>query len=119
MKKGMALLLVLTSLFLLMGCQSRSLNSIIKNEPSIIGEVREVHEGYILIYFEDEGYPNGAECVVSLDVEYKDSVTELSVGDVVTVYHDGMIMESAPLQLHHVYAILLTEPADRSENNVS
>ena len=119
MKKGITVLLVLTCIFSLLGCQSRSLNSVIKKEPSITGQVREVHEGYILIYFADEGYPNGAECVVSLDVEYKDSVTELSVGDVVTVYHDGVIMESAPLQLHHVYAILLTEPAERSENNVS
>ena len=119
MKKLVAILLVLACLLTMAGCRKRSLNYIIQHEDHITGVVREVHERYILIYIENSGYPYGADCTVPLDVEYADSMTHFNVGDVVTVYYEGGIMESYPLQVGHVYAILLDTPADRSINNRS
>ena len=105
-------------LLALVSCVPRSMNYIIANEPSITGVVQEVHDTYILIYVETEGYPTGADCSVSLDVENKDGLySPISVGDVVTVYFDGSIAESYPLQNNTVYAITLTEPADRAQEN--
>ena len=116
MKKWIALILALVCIFSLAGC-GRSLNTIIAKEPSITGTVKEVGETSMLIYFENEGYPSGADCWVSLHVENSDGIySPILVGDEVTVYFDGSIAESYPMQIHNVYAILLTEPADRSVN---
>ena len=105
-------------LLALVSCVPRSMNYIIANEPSITGVVQEVHDTYILIYIETEGFPAGADCFVSLDVENKDGLySPISVGDMVTVYFDGNIAESYPLQINTVYAITLTEPADRAQQN--
>ncbi|MBR5559639.1 MAG: DUF3221 domain-containing protein [Oscillospiraceae bacterium] len=112
---GMVFLLICG--LVLAGC-GRTMNSIIKNEPSVTGIVKEIYTNSILIGFEQvQGYPDGAECVVSLEVENKDSVTHFSVGDKVTVFYNGMIAESAPMQINTVYAITLLEPSARSENN--
>ena len=119
MKKLLALLMTVIAVIVLTGCQNRSLNSIIKHEDHITGVVREVYDNYIMIYIEHDGYPGGAECQVTLDVEYRDSVTHFDVGDVVTVYYGGGIMETYPLRIGHVYAILLDTPAERSMNEVS
>lgn len=111
------LVLALVCGIALSGC-GRSMNSIIGREPSVTGKVKDVYENSILISFEDvQGYPNGAECTVSLDVEMKDSMTDFSIGDRVTVYFNGDIAESDPMQISTVYAITLLEPADRNENN--
>ena len=106
-----ALALVLACGAVLLGC-GRSMNSVIGSEPSVTGTVKEVYENSILIGFEEvQGYPDGAECTVSLDVEIKDSMTDFNIGDKVTVYYNG-----DPMQISTVYAITLLEPADRSEN---
>ena len=111
-----ALALVLACGAVLLGC-GRSMNSVISSEPSVTGTVKEVYENSILIGFEEvQGYPDEAECTVSLDVEIKDSMTDFSIGDKVTVYYNGDIAESDPMQISTVYAITLLEPADRSEN---
>ena len=68
----------------------------------------------ILIYIETAGYPYGADCIVSLDVENTDSYTDVSVGDEVVVYYNGEIAESDPLQIDTVYAITLKTPAERT-----
>lgn len=115
MKKWIAAVLSFVIVLSLAAC-GRSMNDVIGKEPSLTGVVREVHDSYILIYIETEGYPGGADCVVSLDVEIEDSVTHFSVGDTVNVYYDGSIAESDPLQIHTVYAIVLLEPADRAVN---
>ena len=119
MRKLLAVFMVFVSVISMAGCQKRSLNYIIKHEDHITGVVREVYDNYILIYMEHDGYPGGAECEVPLDVEYPDSVTHFNVGDVVTVYYGEGIMETYPLQVARVYAILLDTPADRSMNEVS
>lgn len=57
------------------------------------------------------------EYVVLLNVENRDRIySPIRVGDEVTVYYDGNITESYPMQINRVYAVLLIEPADRTVN---
>ena len=112
MRKYIASTLALTFMVTLAGCNNRSMNYIIENEPSITGIVKEVGDNSILIYIETDSYPNGADCDVSLDVENTDSYTDVSVGDEVVVYYNGDIAESDPLQINTVYAITLKTPAE-------
>lgn len=111
MKKLIALVLVLGCVFSLVGCNNRSMNSIIKNAASITGIVKDTADISILIENEDGQY------WVSLNFENKDSMTDFSIGDEVVVYFDGMVAESSPMQINTVYAITLKTPEDRAENN--
>ena len=82
MKKYTTIIMAVLVILGLAGCNNRSMNSIIKNEPSVTGMVTEVHDKYIQIYIENEGYPYGADCNVSLDVENKDGTySPINVGD--------------------------------------
>ena len=93
------------------------MNYIIQHEPNVSGIVKEVHDNYIQIFIQNEGYPSGADCNVSLDVENKDGLySPIQVGDEVVVYFDGGIAESYPMQINKVYAIILKEPANRNVN---
>ena len=74
MKKYTMMLLSVLIIGGLIGCNNRSMNYIIENEPSVTGIVTEVHDEYIQIYIENEGYPYGANCNVSLDVENGDGL---------------------------------------------
>ena len=113
MKKLIALVLALVCVLGLVGCNNRSMNYIIENEPSITGIIKETNDNSILIENEDGEY------WVSLNVENKDSMTNFSVGDEVVVYYDGNIAESYPMQINTVYAITLKTPADRTQNDNS
>ena len=108
MRKTIALLLALVCLLALAGCNQRSMNAIIANEPSIRGVVKDTGDRAILIENEDGAY------WVSLEVENPDSMTHFSIGDQVAVYFDGNIAESYPMQISTVYAICLLQPADRT-----
>lgn len=110
MKKLTAMVLALVCALALAGCNNRSLNYIIENEPSITGIVRDTVPNAILIENENGEY------WVSLNVENKDSMTSFNLGDEVVVYFDGMVAESYPMQINTVYAITLKTPADRAEN---
>ena len=92
MKRLAALILALIFVFGLVGCNNRNMNYIIKHEPSVTGTVEKVHDNYMIIYLKTDGYPNGARCAVSLNVENKDSY---------------------PLRINTVYAINLKAPASR------
>ena len=109
MKKLIVVLLI--CMLGLVGCNNRSMNYIIANEPNITGIVKEANEQSILIENEKGEY------WVSLNVENKDSTTHFNLGDEVVVYYNGIIAESYPMQINTVYAITLKEPADRAENN--
>ena len=113
MKKLIALVLAMVCVLGLVGCNNRSMNYIISNEPSITGIVKETNEDAILIE-NDNG-----EYWVSLNVENKDSMTSFNIGDEIVVYYDGNIAESYPMQVNTVYAITLKTPADRAENDKS
>lgn len=55
--------------------------------------------------------------MVSLNVEKSDGIySPIQVGDEVTVYYNGSIAESYPMQIVKVYAVLLKELADRTVN---
>lgn len=113
MKKLIVFALSLVCIFTLVGCNNRSMNYIIANEPNITGVVKEVNDNSILIENETGEY------WTSLNAENEDSVTHFSIGDEVVVYYDGNIAESYPMQINTVYAITLKTPADRSENEKS
>lgn len=124
MKKLTALAFALVCVLGLAGCnaKTKSMNYIIENKPSVTGIVREVHNDYVIMYSDTaDGYPNGSEWQISLNVENKDSYTDLDVGDEIVVYHDGNVMETDPLKVGTVYAITLKTIADRtqSESNPS
>ena len=110
MKKMIALVLALVCVVSLVGCNNRSMNDIIANEPNITGIVKKTTNDTFLIENETGEY------MVSLNVENKDSMTHFSIGDEVVVYYDGNIAESYPMQINTVYAITLKTPADRTEN---
>ena len=110
MKRFISLILSLTFVLVLAGCNNRSMNYIIENEPSVVGVVEEVHDDYVIMYSETaEGYPNGSRWSISLTVESKDSYADPVVG----VYYDGNVMETDPLKVGTVYAITLKTPANR------
>lgn len=113
MRKLIALVLALVCALGMVGCNNRSMNFIISNEPSITGIVNETNENAILIE-NDNG-----EYWVSLNVENKDSMTSFNIGDEVVVYYDGNVAESYPMQINKVYAITLKTPIDRTENDKS
>ena len=113
MKRFVAMLLVMACVVGFGGCGNRSMNDIIANEPSITGIVKDLGKNAILIE-NDIG-----EYWVSRNVENKDCVTEIRIGDEVVVYFDGNVAESYPMQIRTVYAITLKTPADRTENDKS
>ena len=112
MKKLIALVLALVCILTLAGCDRKSMNYIIQNEPSITGLVKDTGDNAILIENGDGEY------WVSLNVENKDSMTHFTIGDEVVVYFDGNIAESYPMQISRVYAITLRTPADRAVNDL-
>lgn len=117
MKKLITLVLALVCVLGLVGCNSKSMNYIIENKPSVTGIVEEVHDDYIIVYSETaDGYPNGSNWSISLNVENKDSYTDVVIGDEIVFYYDGMAMETDPLQVSKVYAITLKTPASRTPN---
>ena len=98
MKKLIALVLAMVCVLGLVGCNNRSMNYIISNEPSITGIVKETNEDAILIE-NDNG-----EYWVSLNVENKDSMTSFNIGDEIVVYYDGNIAESYPMQINIIHS---------------
>ena len=51
MKKLIALVLTLVCVLGLVGCNTKSMDYIIENKPSVTGMVEEVHDDYIIVYF--------------------------------------------------------------------
>lgn len=118
MKKLIALVLALVCVLGLVGCNTKSMHYIMENKPKVVGIVQEVYDDYVIMYSETaEGYPNGSNWSISLNVENTDSYTDIVVGDEIVVYYDGMAAETDPLQVSTVYAITLRTPADRAEND--
>lgn len=108
MKRKIVFTFIIVFLLALTGCNNRSMNSIIQNEPNIIGIVKTITNDAFLMENET------GEFWVSLKVENKDSMTNFSVGDEVVVYFDGNVAESCPMQINTVYAITLKTPAGAS-----
>ena len=113
MKKLITVVLLMLLVFSMAGCNNRSMNYIIQNEPNITGIVKTITNDTFLMENETGEY------WVSLKVENKDSMTHFNTGDEVVVYFDGNVAESYPMQISTVYAITLKTPADRVENEKS
>lgn len=96
---------------LLSGC-TKTIDDIIADEASIKGLVIDVNETSFLM--EDK---EGTQYVIPKEVEYRDSYGDMVNGDTVVVFNDGTLLESWPVQMHHVYAITLQKPADHSREN--
>lgn len=107
MKRWIVFILTLVCILGLVGCNNRTMNHIIENEPKITGIIKETNDRSILIQNEDGEYD------VSLNVENEDSMTHFNIGDEVVVYYDGNIAESYPMQINKVYVITLKTPVDR------
>ncbi len=115
MKKLITLVLTLACVLGLVGC-SRTMDDIIAKEPNVTGIVEEIHDNYIVMYSEKaDGYPKGSRWSISLNVENKDSSTDIVVGDEVVVYYDKIVKETYPLQVGTVYAILVKTPAEKRQ----
>ena len=111
------LILLLCCIVCLTGCNTQSMNYIIENKPSVTGIVQKVYDNYFIMYSETaEGYPYGSTWSIPLNVQNKDSYTDLVVGDEIVMYYDGSAMETDPLQVSTVYAITLKTPAQQIEN---
>ena len=113
MKKLTAVFFVMVCILALSGCNTKSMDYIIATKPSVTGTVEEVHADHVIMYSETaDGYPNGSQWSIPLEPENKDSYTDISVGDEIVVYYDGMAMETDPLRVGTVYAITLKTPAE-------
>ena len=62
MKSWIVSILALVSILGLVGCNNRTMDYIIENEPSIIGIVEEMHDNLITVYINTEDYPNEENC---------------------------------------------------------
>lgn len=62
MKSWIVSILALVCILGLVGCNNRTMDYIIENEPSIIGIVEEVHDNLITVYINTEDYPNEEKC---------------------------------------------------------
>ena len=73
MKKSIVLFLTIICVLFLTACNTKSMNYIIENKPSVTGIVEEVHDDYIIMYSETAaGYPNETRWQISLEVKNKD-----------------------------------------------
>lgn len=87
-----------------------TMNDIYK-EPNFKGIVTEVSEHSILVSVskDEDEFKSSDKISVSLNVKLKDSMTHFSVGDKVSVYYNGEIVETYPAQVKEVYAIILRD----------
>lgn len=122
MKKIISAATALIMLLSFTAC-GKSLNYVIDNMPSFDGIVTEFREDeYIVVDVDgDDPVKESYDTVtVQLDVEYSDSMTHFDVGDKVAVYYDKLYTdEDGVNRVEIVYAVLLTEPANREKENVS
>ena len=76
MKKYLLILLSIMCVLGLVGCNNRSLNYIISNEPSITGSIEEINENAVLLENESGKY------WISLNVENRDGIySPIAIGD--------------------------------------
>ena len=107
MKKWIVWCLASSLLLGLMGCGSKDAAVPYKDCPSVTGTVEAVAQDFLHLYTADHpGYPYGAQWEIPLGTAEAGPVPALKPGDTVTVYFDGNIMESDPLQVGEVYGIV-------------
>ncbi len=107
MKKVLIFTIVLV-LLCLTGCGMNMNN--VTDEPSFTGKVLAIHAGSVIVDAENIG-----QVSVTRKTTLPEGSPDVNVGDTVTVYFDGNIMETWPVQLGEVYAIVITERAPEKE----
>ena len=107
-------------LLALWGC-AKDIDDIVDHEPCVKGVVTETADGYVVIDVKEENgsYKSYPSIQVSLDVERKDSQTDLEVGDEIAVYYDGTVLETDPAKIKTVYAILEIGGGEEGEERSS
>lgn len=111
MKKLIAALLTVLCLTALTGCEDKnSTEYLLDHAATLTGTVEEVYENAILLRSAE-----GELYSVSTDVKLEYSQRFFNVWNVVTVYYDGIVAESYPMQIHTVYAISLNDIAEPTE----
>ncbi len=84
-------------------------------DNTLTGVVVQVHESSILVNGGFEAWENGGTdglYVVSLRIEGGEAAPDVAIGDEVAVVCDGMIMESAPMQLGKIYSITVVKKTE-------
>lgn len=109
MKKQYIIFFILCTLLVGVACTKKiDMDSVI-DEANFTGIVDKVDEESILVRVnEDQDERKSSDLIsVSLDMKLKDKPIDFKVGDEVRVYYDGVMLESYPAQINHVYVILL------------
>lgn len=102
MKKYISLILIITCVLCLVGCNNSSKNDVSIEEYSISGTILELNKSSALIENESGEY------WVSLIIR-DGSLPELAVGDEIIVSFNGAIAESYPMQINTVYSIKILD----------
>lgn len=95
--------------------QPMNMHNVIK-EPNFTGIVKEINESSILVAVnQDEDEFKSSDLInVSLHQKLEDGTAEFNLGDTVTVYYDGTILESYPALVNNVYVITLTDATGKN-----
>lgn len=107
MKRRMisAMLVALLVCLCLTGCRE-TLEHIVATKPSFRGTVIRTDDMATLIEIDPETPLSGDRAYISFKNVFEGSLTEVQEGDKVVVYFDGRVLESSPLQIPTVYAVL-------------
>lgn len=106
MKRIISVLLVLTFVFILVGCNLENEGEDMTNSPYFTGKVLEKYEGSCLLEVTDEGNAYmgiGNLVVVRTNIE---KCPEYEVGDYLTITFDGRAAQSYPPQIFNVFSVV-------------
>ena len=103
------------ALFTLNSCPNTINMHNVHRQPNFTGIITEMFGNSILVRANDgEEIKNSADLVyVSIDTILQGRSSYLMSSDEVTVFYDGVILETYPAQINKVYAILLISPSKR------
>lgn len=107
MKKFISIFLLLTSLFLLAGCNTHSTTEG-DDTPYFIGKVTEKYETICLVEVVNSGngsFSQGTEVEISTAVS---GAPKIKVGDYIKICFDGKVAYSLPPKVLNVYSITVT-----------
>lgn len=107
----MGIVLIVLPIYVLM-MRPLTMDQVIDHKPHFTGTVLEVYENSLLIEIDghDPMAVNMDLAVVSMDVmmdDMKVTSDDFKVNDTVTVYFNGVVLESYPVQINGVYAIFV------------
>ena len=113
MKKHYQLFIIMVFLLLSLACTKKVNMNNVTDQANFAGVVDRVDKESIIVRVNEaqDEFKSSDLLSVSLDMEFKEKSNDFKVGDEVSVYYDGVILESYPAQINHVYLILLVSEA--------